>query len=40
MLLCGHYEGVDERVMNIIDDEILDWRLCTDRRRTARHGAR
>lgn len=22
VLLCGHYEGVDERVMNIIDDEI------------------
>ena len=22
VLLCGHYEGVDERVMNIIDDEV------------------
>ena len=22
VLLCGHYEGVDERVMSIIDDEI------------------
>ena len=22
VLLCGHYEGVDERVMNIIDEEI------------------
>ena len=22
LLLCGHYEGVDERVMEIIDDEI------------------
>ena len=22
VLLCGHYEGVDERVMHIIDDEI------------------
>ncbi len=22
VLLCGHYEGLDERVMNIIDDEI------------------
>ena len=22
VLLCGHYEGIDERVMNIIDDEI------------------
>jgi tRNA (guanine37-N1)-methyltransferase len=22
VLLCGHYEGVDERVMEIIDDEI------------------
>lgn len=22
LLLCGHYEGIDERVMDIIDDEI------------------
>ena len=22
MLLCGHYEGVDERVMSIMDEEL------------------
>ena len=28
VLLCGHYEGVDERVMNIIDDTPIPHNGC------------
>ena len=38
-LLCGHYEGVDQRVLDRYVDEDLHRRLCVDRRRAAGAGA-
>ena len=38
VLLCGHYEGIDERVLEDCDGLCVDWRLCADRRRTSGNG--
>ena len=39
IFLCGHYEGIDERVLDeIVTDHSFYWRLCSDRWRTAGHG--
>ena len=39
VFLCGRYEGVDERVNDLLaDTELLDWRLCNLWRRTGRCG--
>lgn len=35
ILVCGHYEGFDERIFNWVDEKTVHWRLCTYRRRTA-----
>ena len=39
ILLCGHYEGIDERVLEeIVTDYAFHRRLCTYRRRTSGYG--
>lgn len=39
VFLCGHYEGIDERVLDeIVTDYVSIRRLCTYRRRTPGHG--
>ena len=33
LFLCGHYEGIDERVLEeIVDERSVYWRLCAHRR--------
>lgn len=36
VFLCGHYEGIDERVLNEVAHRLcVDWRLCPDWRRAS-----
>jgi len=39
IILCGHYEGIDQRVIDkIVDEEISIRRLCFNRRRATSNG--
>lgn len=39
ILLCGHYEGIDQRVLDkIVDEEVSIRRLCTNRWRNSSYG--
>ncbi|MFR9160444.1 MAG: tRNA (guanosine(37)-N1)-methyltransferase TrmD [Ruthenibacterium lactatiformans] len=38
LLVCGHYEGIDERVIEALADEDLDWRLRAHGRRACGAG--
>ena len=39
IILCGHYEGIDQRVIDkIVDEEISIRRLCFNRRRVTSNG--
>ena len=39
ILLCGHYEGIDQRVLDkIVDEDVSIRRLCTNRWRNSSYG--
>ena len=39
ILVCGHYEGIDQRFIDAcVDEEIVYGRFCSHRRRDPRHG--